>query len=170
MRGNSGMGLLRINQSMHRMFNQYRDYKLIILQYGLNVVGENDSTNYEGYARRMVTVIERLQTAFPESSILLVSISDRSSNQEGTFKTIPAIPMMRDAQRHMALKTGIAFWDLYEAMGGENSMVQYATATPTLAAKDYTHLTFRGGRIIAMKLAKALLHDQKRYENNRKPR
>jgi len=57
--------------------------------------------------------------------------------------------------------------DMFAAMGGENSMKKYTESQPPLAAKDYTHLTFRGGRKIAKKLADALLNEKRRYDKKR---
>jgi len=167
MRGNSGIGLARIPDEMFTDFNRYRDYKLIIVQYGLNVVIE-DSLNYGWYAARMIKVINKLKRVYPKASILLISVSDRSSNTSGEYKTMRAIPLMRDAQRLIAERTGIAFWDLYTAMGGENSMVRMAEAKPPLAAKDYTHLTFKGGRKLASLMVKSLLHEQETYQRRKR--
>lgn len=164
MRGNSGMGLYSISEQLLQQFNQYQDYKLILLQYGLNLVTENDSMNYHAYQTRMIKVVNRLKGIFPKASIVLIGISDRGGNVDGEIKTLPAIPRMRDTQREIARKTKIAFWDLYSAMGGENSMVKFTSAKPPLAAKDYTHLNMRGGRKLAVKLADALLHEENRYE------
>jgi lysophospholipase L1-like esterase len=75
-----------------------------------------------------------------------------------------AIPAMRNTQRQIAQKTGIAFWDMFEAMGGENSMVKFSEGKPPLAAKDYTHLNFKGGRILAGRLVKSLLFEKEKYE------
>jgi hypothetical protein len=166
LRGNSGMTLASISSNMYKEFNTYHNYKLIVLQFGLNIVVE-DSLNYKAYSKRMVHVIESLKKNFPESSFLLLSVSDRSSNTTGEFKTMNAIPAMRNAQRQIAQKTGIAFWDMYEAMGGENSMVKFSEAKPPLAAKDYTHLTFRGGRILSGKLVKSLLFEKEKYEKKK---
>lgn len=167
MRGNSGIGLLRIPDEMLTDFNRYRNYKLIILQYGLNIVME-DSLHYGWYAARMIKVVNKIKQAFPHASILLMSVSDRSSNTSGSFKTMKAIPAMRSAQRLVAQRTGIAFWDLYEAMGGENSMVKLVEGKPSLAAKDYTHLTFKGGRKLARLLMHSLLYEQEKYERKKK--
>jgi hypothetical protein len=111
----------------------------------------------------MIKVINQLKEIFPEASILLVGISDRAGNINGKIQTLPAIPRMRDAQREIARQTQIAFWDLYTAMGGENTMVKYVTAQPPLGAKDYTHLTFRGGDKVAKILSEALLYERNRY-------
>jgi lysophospholipase L1-like esterase len=164
MRGNSGIGLYGIEPEILQQFNEFQQYKLILLQYGLNIVTETDSMDYSWYNTKMVKVIRRLKDVFPEASIVLIGISDRAGNIDGKIQTIPAIITMRNTQREIARKTQIAFWDLYEAMGGKNSIIRYVTATPPLAAKDYTHLTFKGGRKIAKKLADAILFEQNRYD------
>lgn len=164
MRGNSGMALSRIPGSVWREYNRDGAVRLVVLQYGLNVVGENDSTDYSGYVSSMTRVVEKIRSAFPESSILIVSVSDRSSNQDGTYRTMPGILAMRKAQRRLAQKTGVAFWDLFEAMGGENSMPSFVNRQPPMAGKDYTHFNFRGGQFIARKLAEAIEFERRRYE------
>jgi len=164
MRGNSGMSLQALSAELLKQFNQHQDYSLILLQYGLNLVTETDSMEYTAYKSKMVTVIKRLTDIFPKSSIVLIGISDRAGNINGKIQTIPAILRMRDTQREIARKSQIAFWDLYAAMGGENTMIKYVAAQPPLAAKDYTHLNFRGGQKIAKKLADALLFERNRYE------
>lgn len=163
LRGNSGISLTGISRSMLTKFNSYRSYKLVILQFGLNMVVE-DSLNYKAYVRRMVKVINNLQKAFPQASFLLMSVSDRSSNSRGKFETMNAIPAMRNAQRMIAQETKIAFWDMFEAMGGENSMVKFVMAKPALAAKDYTHLNFKGGKKLAGSLVKSLLYSHERHQ------
>lgn len=167
MRGNSGMGLAQVSNGMHKKFNKLQNYNLIILQYGLNVVSESDSSGYVWYLQKMVRVVNRLKESFPHSSILIVSVSDRSSNQEGKFATMKGIEDMRNAQREIARTCKVAFWDLYSAMGGENSMPKFVEATPPLAAKDYTHLTYHGGRKLARKLAETLLVERERYVQNK---
>lgn len=169
LRGNSGISLTGISRSMLTKFNSYRDYKLVILQFGLNMVVE-DSLNYKAYVRRMVKVITNLKKSFPQASFLLMSVSDRSSNSRGKFETMNAIPAMRNAQRMIAQETKIAFWDLFEAMGGENSMVSFVMAKPALAAKDYTHLNFNGGRKLAGSLVKSILYSHELHHEKHEPR
>ncbi|MEX2231733.1 MAG: hypothetical protein WD824_06220 [Cyclobacteriaceae bacterium] len=163
LRGNSGISLTGISRSMLTRFNSYRNYKLVILQFGLNMVVE-DSLNYKSYVRRMVRVINNLKKSFPQASFLLMSVSDRSSNSRGKFETMNAIPAMRNAQRMIAQETNIAFWDMFQAMGGENSMVRFVTSKPALAAKDYTHLNFNGGKKLAGSLVKSLLYSHERHQ------
>ena len=163
LRGNSGISLTGISRSMLTKFNGYRNYKLVILQFGLNMVVE-DSLNYKAYVKRMVKVINNLKKAYPQASFLLMSVSDRSSNSRGKFETMNAIPAMRNAQRMIAQETKIAFWDLFQAMGGENSMVRFVMSKPALAAKDYTHLNHNGGKKLAGHLVKSLLYSHQRHK------
>jgi len=164
LRGNSGIGLYGIDPELLSQFNQFQDYKLILLQYGLNIVTQTDSMDYSWYKTKMVKVIRRIKEIIPEAGIVLIGISDRAGNIDGKIQTIPAIATMRNTQREIAIKTQIAFWDLYEAMGGENSIIKFVAATPPLAAKDFTHLTFKGGQKISKKLADAILYERNRYE------
>ncbi len=167
MRSNPGMGLLLIGQDRLKQFDSLRNYKLVVLQYGLNVISENDSTGYLWYVDKMVGLVKRLKENLPSCGFLLLSVGDRCSNQNGRIATMPDVKVMRDIQRRIAQKSGIAFWDMFVAMGGENSIKKYTEAQPPLAAKDYTHLTFRGGREIAKKLADALLNEKAKYERKR---
>jgi hypothetical protein len=43
-------------------------------------------------------------------------------------------------------------------------MPDFVQAKPPLAAKDYTHLTYRGGKKLAQLMAHALLFEKERYE------
>lgn len=165
-RGNSGLSLLGLNDKMLATFSRMRDYKLVILQFGLNSVIE-DSLNYRAYTNRMVRVVNKMKAAYSNSSFLLLSVSDRSTNKDGRPRTMDAIPAMRNAQREIAERTGIAFWDMYEAMGGRNSMVNYVQSRPPLAAKDYTHLTFKGGKKLASHLVKSLLYEEEKFKRRK---
>lgn len=165
-RGNTGLSLSAMNDKLLSGFGKLRNYKLVILQFGVNLVTD-DSLNYRAYTKRMVDVVNKLKAAYPKASFLLLSVGDRSSNKTGKLETMNAVPAMRNAQRAIAEKTKIAFWDMYEAMGGRNSMVQFVQAKPPLAAKDYTHLTFKGGRVLAGSLVKSLLFSMEKYEQRK---
>jgi hypothetical protein len=110
----------------------------------------------------MVETIKHLQRCFPESDLLLLSLSDRANLYNGEFKTMPAVLALLHTQRQIAKQTGIPFWNMFGAMGGENSMVKYVQKG--WASKDYTHLGFRGGREIAKSLMKALMLEKDFYD------
>ena len=161
LRGNSGMILNRLDSSLCRNLTEVRPYDLIILQYGLNVVSDS-VLHYGWYSKRMEEAVRHVQVCFPEADILLLGVSDRSHQEEGEFETMPAVLALLHTQRQIARKTGIPFWNTFGAMGGENSMVRYVENN--WASKDYTHLSFRGGREIATALFNALLLEKEFYD------
>ena len=110
----------------------------------------------------MEEAVRHVQVCFPEADILLLGVSDRSHQEEGEFETMPAVLALLHTQRQIARKTGIPFWNTFGAMGGENSMVRYVENN--WASKDYTHLSFRGGREIATVLFNALLLEKEFYD------
>ncbi|MDH6313159.1 hypothetical protein M2137_001946 [Parabacteroides sp. PFB2-10] len=161
LRGNSGMILDRLDKEKCLEFAEIRPYDLIILQYGLNVLS-SEVLDYGWYRQRMINVVEHLKECFPESDILLLGVTDRSHQVDGEYETMPEVLTLLHAQRQIAQRTGIAFWNMYEAMGGENSMIQYVEKN--WASKDYTHFSFRGGRELAGALTKAILFEMKFYD------
>ncbi len=152
-RGHSGLLLTRIPQSVLQSFNSFLNYKLVILQFGANVL--NDKTDdYTWYKDGMVKVIKHFQTAFPNASILLIGSSDRSKKDLQGFKTLPTLTELIESQRNAAKETNIAFWNIYKAMGGNNSMPLWVKEK--LASPDYTHFNFAGAKILSAKLTKSL--------------
>ncbi len=163
LRGNSGLGLKSIADEQYSDFQKLMKYNLIVLQFGLNVAAPT-SKDFSIYEKNMVKMITHLKTLFPETSFLLVSTSDRSYKQNGAYTTMPSIPLMVEAQRRVAKESGILFWNMYQAMGGENSMVDFVKAHH--ANKDYTHLTFSGGNKVATQLLKSLLFEYENYKSD----
>lgn len=150
-RGNSGLTLTKIPQSVLSGFNQYLNYDLIILHYGLNATNPTVK-NYGWYEKGLENMVNHMKRSFPKASFLLVSVNDKSYKENGEFITDPSVLLIVEAQQRVAKKTKIAFFNLYEAMGGYNSMVKWATADTALANKDYTHLNRRGAAKVATML------------------
>lgn len=161
LRGHSGIVLTRLDSARCRSLNKVRPYDLIILQYGLNVVSDS-VLHYGWYSKRMVEAVHRVQVCFPDADVLLLGVSDRSRQEDGEFETMPAVLALLHTQRQIARKTGIPFWNTFGGMGGENSMVRFVGNN--WASKDYTHLSFRGGREVATALLKALLLEKEFYD------
>ena len=113
----------------------------------------------------MKTLIERIKKNYPNATIILFSVSDRCVLQNGKLCTMNSIPLMVDTQRKIAQQTGIVFWNLFQAMGGPNSIVKFAKSKPSLAAGDYTHLTHKGGEYIARIFYNELMLEYERYKS-----
>lgn len=166
-RGSSGQQLSGIPSSILRGYNKLRKYDLIVIQYGLNVVFEG-GMDYTYYKDGMKTVISSIKNAFPDTSILIVGIGDRETKDEnGNLRTMPAVKGLIRSQQMLAAETGVAFWNLYNAMGGEGSMVEMVNSKPAMANYDYTHINFRGGKHIAGLLFDAIIYGKEQYEKRK---
>lgn len=167
LRGTSGLSLRSVPTRMMREFNKQRPYDLIIVQYGLNVASQQQ-LKYDGYVKGMRAALQQLKEAFPQASILVVSVGDRDyKTEEGEFRTLPGIKSLVRYQQNMAADEAVAFWSMYEAMGGEGSMAAMANAKPSLANYDYTHINFRGGKHLAGLLYEALIYGKEQYDRRR---
>ena len=167
LRGTSGLSLRSIPVRTLKEFNAVRPYNLIILHYGLNVATER-GRDYNYYTDGMGTVLEHLKQAFPQAAILIVSVGDRDyKTEEGDLRTMPGIKNLVRFQQQLAADGCVAFWNLFEAMGGEGSMVKLVEAKPAMANRDYTHINFRGGKHLAALLYEALVYGKEQYDRRR---
>ena len=160
-RGNNGLFFNSIDSLKFREFATEREYDLIILQYGINVM-QDTIVNYGWYTRNMAKVINNFKTNYPQADILVLGVPDRAYNHNGVYKTMPAVEAITKAQRNMARRCEVSFLSVYELMGGEDSMVRYVENG--WASKDYTHMSFGGGRDIARKLFKVITLEKEFYD------
>jgi len=143
--------------------DQLRHYDLVVLQHGVNVM-RRGKTDYSKYGQDLVNIISHLRTAMPNTAILVVGIGDRGGKlPTGEIGTLPEVPYLIEAQAKAAAQAGVAFWNMYDAMGGKDAMVKFASARPALAARDYTHISMEGGKRIARSLFDALVWGHELY-------
>jgi hypothetical protein len=162
LRGAPGTSLKYIPKNNLSQTDSILGYDLLILQYGLNVMSAK-TVHYSSYLKGMKEAVEHLKQAFPESSILLLSVGDRSMKGKNGYETMPGVHAMVACQRQVCMETGIVFWNMFEAMGGNESMVTLVNSKPPKANKDYTHLNFEGGKYLAEILFKTLLVEKEKY-------
>ena len=162
MRGCSGNIFTKIDSVQLSDFYRETNTKLIILQFGGNMIPqtENPST-IRGYVRStMRQQVRYLRACAPEASILFIGPSDMSTNIDGQMTTYPLVPYMDQQFRKMAQEEGIAYWSMYDAMGGKDSMVRWVENG--LAGSDYVHFTRAG----ANKIGKQLYHWLMSYQSD----
>lgn len=154
MRGCSGNIFTKIDSAQLSDFYRETNTRLIILQFGGNMIPqtENPST-ISGYVRSTLRQqVRYLRACAPEASILFIGPSDMSTRINGEMATYPLVPYMDRLLKKMAEEEQIAYWSMYNAMGGQNSMVKWVEIG--LAGSDYVHFTRAG----ANKVGK-MLHD-----------
>ena len=121
-----------------------RDYDLIIFATGANDVFSLDTT-----PRELGELIERHRSALPEAPIILFTPSDR-----GRDSTFPQTLEVVKQRYRVAKDNGVALWDLFESMGGENSMGAFKRRG--FAIHDHVHMTEQGGAYLADRFRHAL--------------
>ncbi|MBE9468672.1 MAG: hypothetical protein IMY72_10205 [Bacteroidetes bacterium] len=166
LRGSIGDLFTRADREQLKQMLSMLNVKLIIMQFGVNVV-PNIVRSYKYYERILYNQLIEIKKLQPGLPVIVVSVSDMSIKNDDYYDSYPNIKKIRNAQRKAALKADCCFWDMYEAMGGENSMPSWVFANPALAKKDFTHFTYRGSEIIAQMFYNALLYEYNVY-NNRK--
>lgn len=157
MRGCSGQELLTVNRESLAPFFQRENVGLIILQYGGNAVPYMSTTGLAAYKKRIQDMIRMFQQLEPKAKILFVGPADMANvNDEGEMKTYPIIKRMVDTLRVATNEQGVAYWDMYRAMGGKGSIVKWVDARPQLAGSDYVHFTPLGAKKMAHMLYETL--------------
>ena len=158
MRGNSGSGLLQIPEAQLGAFHELLDYDLVLLQFGLNVLNP-DLRDYRWYEEQMIQTIVHLKKTMPGAGIVVIGLSDKSIRVEGTMRSDPSVARITAAQRRAAFRCGVSFFSIFEAMGGEGSMVEWVE-NRRFANRDYTHFNFEGAERISDFLLQFLLGEE----------
>lgn len=158
MRGSGGTIFTSINKQQLKEFYEHENVKLIILQYGGNVVPYTKTGKaISNYKQSIEKQIKYLKDAAPDASILFIGPSDMSTSKNGKMLSYEHLPMLIDSLKAAANDNGAAYWDLYSAMGGENSMSRWVKAKPALAGSDYIHFTPRGADMMGEMFTNALM-------------
>lgn len=169
MRGSSGTIFNRINRSQLAAQYSRENIHLVLLQFGGNTVPYIDSEDEaKRYGKWFAAQIKTLKSLLPEASFVLIGPSDMNTKQGTEYVTYPFLPAVRNALKEAAFSQNIAYWDVYEVMGGRNSMASWVAANPPLAGKDYIHFTPKGARKIAELFYNALNSDLEVYKVEQK--
>jgi lysophospholipase L1-like esterase len=126
------------------------DPGLFILQFGGNVMPYiKDQKAIDSYGRWFAGQIKRLKQSCPGVAVIVIGPSDMSTKIKDKYVTYEYLPAVVQALKNAALSTGSGYWDMYQAMGGYNSMPGWVNAKPELAAPDYVHFTPKGSTLIS---------------------
>jgi lysophospholipase L1-like esterase len=162
LRGSSGTFFNQLNLQHLKLFYDYLNVKLIILQFGgntiPNILDDKMAANFGEFLRAQIISIRKI---VPNVSILVVGPADMSVKEEENYVTHPQLENVRNAIRLAAFQTNCAFFDMYDCMGGKNSMVSWVDQG--IAATDYIHFSPAGARKIAVLLYSALMNDYNNF-------
>ncbi|MES2132276.1 MAG: GDSL-type esterase/lipase family protein [Bacteroidota bacterium] len=162
LRGSSGTFFNQINYGQLKNFYDYLNARLIILQFGGNtlpyITTKEQTDNFGNYLKAQINTIKKLA---PQASILVIGPADMSVKEGAEYVTHPQLENLRDAIKRTAFETDCAFFDMYNCMGGKNSMLTWVEQG--VAAKDYIHFSSGGARKIAVLLYSSLINDYNSY-------
>jgi hypothetical protein len=162
LRGSSGLVFSKTDTAFLAQMYKMMDVGMIILQFGGNVVPymKGNFSSYEKYLKRELAVLKRILPGIP---VIVIGPSDMSVKEKGNYITYPNLEGIRDAMKKACIESGFVFWDMYEAMGGKNSMPSWVAAVPPLAVSDFVHFNSRGAKIIAEMFSNSLLNEYNRW-------
>lgn len=167
LRGSSGTFFNQLNLAHLKMFYDYLNTKMIILQFGGNALPAlKDKQMCESFGSYLRSQINSLKRIVPGVSILVIGPSDMSIKQGEEYVTYPLLEDLRDAIRNAAFSTNSAFFDMYDCMGGKNSMLSWVDQG--IAATDYIHFSPAGARKIAVLLYSAIMNDYNLFIQRKK--
>ncbi len=154
-RGSAGLEFTMVGEANLRESYRLLEPDLIVLHFGLNVVNnvKDDYTYYMKGLRRQLMLLKEIA---PKTSVLVIGVTDMASGKGDSLRSFENIPYIIEAQKKAASEAGTAFWDSYMAMGGEASIIDWASREVPLAQKDYVHFTYDGADTISAMLARAL--------------
>lgn len=162
LRGSSGTIFKKIASHHFKKEIDELNTGLIILQFGGNSVpGLKDEKGASNFGSYFKSQIKHIQSLHPDIPIIVIGPSDMSTSIDGEYQTWPYLEELNQAMRNAAWETGCGFWDMYEVMGGRNSMISWVNSNPPYAGTDYTHFTPKGARKMAELFYSALY---KEYE------
>jgi lysophospholipase L1-like esterase len=143
---------------------KHADPALVVVNYGTN------ETVYPLFVdttmpNELRMVVARLRAAVPHASILIMSPMDRGERGAGGEIGSPAVLMRLVAGQHaVAVATGCAYFNTFQAMGGDGTMGRWYQAEPRLVGADLIHPMPAGAKIVGNLFYKALMNGYHRYK------
>ena len=144
MRGSSGTIFHRIDPELLAESYKAMNARLIIMEYGGNLVPGTNSGNIDWTKKLITRQIQAIQKANPDADILFIGPADMARQKDGQWQTYAGLNMTIKALREVALDNGAAYWDMHRVMGGNGSMIKWVNKEPALGFTDHIHFTRRG--------------------------
>ena len=130
---------------------------LVIFSIGINDAYENDFSK-ESYSKNYDTLIQRIYSVNPEAAILFTTNNDSYYHRKYPNKRVYEA---KEAMVNLAESKKLALWDMFEIMGGFNSIQKWQS--DDLAKKDLLHLNYKGYNLIGDLLFEAFMEAYKNY-------
>lgn len=155
LRGSSGTYFTRISSSTFSYVHKDLNTKLVLLEFGGNATPYlSNAKRLDDYYQSMQAQIKYVKKNVPGAKIILIGPADMSESVDGKLQTYKNLEPTIDVLRRCALDNGCAFWNMYDVMGGKNSMLSWVDQN--MAAPDYIHFSKKGADRIAKLFVESL--------------
>jgi lysophospholipase L1-like esterase len=144
-----------------------RDLDLLVFTLGGNDVQREKTDLYrtmEPFEQEFERVITKFRAGKPGAACLVTSLTDHGERVGAHgVRSRRIVPKLVESQRKVAKARGCAFFDMFQAMGGEGSIERWYRSSPPLAGADLGHPTSEGHEVLASLLYQALMHGYAEY-------
>lgn len=143
---------------------RHRNPNLVVINYGTNESQYDSDSQMQLYEKYLHEVIRRVREALPKVAILVVSPMDRGKRVGGgKIITWPSIPRIVEMQRRVALAENVAFFNMYQAMGGDGTMARWYARKNSLVGGDLIHPSAEGAEIVGRLIYNAINDGYAKY-------
>ena len=132
-----------------------RDPDLVVFMFGGNDM--NTQGTMAKYREEYTQVLRLFRGAKDPLPCLVMAPLDHGERDGARIVTRSIVTKIVNAQREVAAAEGCAFFDTYQAMGGEGSMGRWVRSSPALGSGDLSHLTHHGHKVVGGLLYRALV-------------
>ena len=158
MRGEAGRIFTRMNYENYRQMSAVRKPDLFIFEFGGNTIPYmKTDQQLKDYVEGLIFNMKWVKRANPNAMFMLIGNGDMTTSRNGKRITYPYIPKLNDLMKEECMKNDIAYFSMYEAMGGENSMITWVKEG--MAAADYVHFSPKGTKLISEVFYQCLHND-----------
>lgn len=162
-RGNSGQEFAGFDSVFLQTINKLHTYDLIIMQYGVNLFDKPSDVKFDWYYQPMKKSVAKLKNCFTEADIVLLGCADRSFRYNNEYASAKGLPVIINMQQKIAFENGIHFYNTFESMGGNGSMVNWVNSKPPLAYKDYMHPNAAGSELMGKGIFNAIMIEYNKF-------
>lgn len=123
---------------------------LVLYQFdGSPLVKNKDYGNYRLLLMKELTYLRMLM---PQTPVIVIGTASSGD-----------VNQILDIQRECAFASGCVFWNLDQALGGDNALARWAEAQPALVSRNLSHFTPRGADWAGKLFYRSLLQEYRRF-------
>ncbi len=142
----------------------YLQSSLVIISMGTNE-GFNKGFDKDLFYKQIDSLVLAIRITNPSASVILTTPGDSfRKSRKGRVKN-PDIKLVEATIITYCKNNNLAYWDLYEIMGGYGSMAKWYTAK--LSAADRVHFNGNGYKLQANLFYDALMSGYEKYRKNK---